>query len=241
MIWFLLANAAAAEDLVVILPGLGDSKEGRAQMAQWGESAPGYTVVVPDYIARESVQASVDEVAAFFEQTDTSAYEEVHVFAYILGTWSLNLYLQDHEIPGLKSIVYDRSPIQERAPAVVHRRIRCITRLMFGPILGDLAGIEYPQYQAPEGVNTGLVIENRATSLMRTFQGSVEDLGPVTWDLAQFQHDPDDAFYTWVNHDEMYLSFETIGPELLHFFEHGRFSEGAQRQPSELDPWRKEP
>lgn len=241
MIWFLLANAAAAEDLVVILPGLGDSKEGREEMAQWGDSLPGYTVVVPDYIARASVQASADNVAAFFEQTDTSAYDEVHIFAYILGTWSLNLFLEEHEVPGLKSVVYDRSPIQERAPAVVHRRLRCITRLMYGPLLGNLAGLDYPVYQAPEGVNTGLVVENRATSLMRKFRGTAEDMGPVTWDLEQFQHEADDAFYTWVNHDEMYSSFETIGPELLHFFENGRFTEGAERQPSELDPWRKDP
>lgn len=241
MIWFLLANAAAAEDLVVILPGLGDSKKGRKEMAAWGDSLPGYTVVVPDYIPRDSVQHSTENLAEFFEQTDTSAYEEVHVFAYIMGTWSLNLYLQEHEIPGLRSVVYDRSPIQERAPSVVHRRIRCLTRVMFGPILGDLAGIAYPTYQAPEGVNTGLVIENRATSLMRTFKGTVEDMGPVTWDLDQFEHESDDAFYTWVNHDEMYLNFETIGPELLYFFENGRFTEGAQREPSELDPWRKDP
>lgn len=242
MMWLLLPTLAQAEDLVIVLPGLGDSKKGRRHMAEWGEQTPGYTVVVPDYIERESVDASVASLEAFLEETDLTAYDEVHVFAYILGTWALNLYLEDHELPGLSSVVFNRSPIQERAPAVVHKRLTCATRIAFGPVLGDMADIPYPPVTLPEGVASGFIIENRATSLMRHFKRTaLKMFGPLDWSVQALQHPVDDHLYTWVNHDEMYVSFDVIGPELLHFFEHGRFSDQAQREPSELDPWRRKP
>jgi hypothetical protein len=35
----------------------------------------------------------------------------------------------------------------------------------------------------------------------------------------------------------MYLNFDQIGPELLHFYRNGRFSEEARRTPYEGDPF----
>ncbi len=43
-------------------------------------------------------------------------YKKLHVFSYIAGTWVLNIWLQQHPQNNITSIVYDRSPMQERVP-----------------------------------------------------------------------------------------------------------------------------
>ncbi len=40
-----------------------------------------------------------------------------------------------------------------------------------------------------------------------------------------------------LDHDEMDDTFETIGPELIHFFSTGRSTEGAAREPLDGDPF----
>ena len=237
-LWLAGLGVAGATDLVVILPGLGDSPSNREHMAAWGEQvAPqGYEVVVPDYIDHDSFDGTVANVEAFFEALDPAAYDEIHVFSYIVGAWALNTWLQDHELPGLATLVYDRSPLQERVPWAATERLPCIVRWRAGAVVEQLGARPYPPLKVPDGVEVGLIIENEATKLFRMFKRKALSLGPVSWepaDLGQVHHD---HLFVPLDHDEMYTSFALTGPELIHFFEHGVFSSEGAREPAPGDP-----
>ena len=233
------ASTALAEDLILILPGLGGNEDGERAMEAWGEQLAdqGYTVVVSDYASRESVEDCVKGLDRSIRELNIESYDEVHVFAYILGSWTLNLWLHDNTLPNLASIVYDRSPLQERAPAVGDDLGGPLVRLWMGAVVEDLANTPYPTLSPLEGVAMGLLIENRATALIRRFKDRALAMGPLSWDHRDLGQPADDYMYTPVNHDQMYSYFHHFGPELVHFFEQGRFSEGARRQPMEGDPF----
>lgn len=234
-------DATSQRDLVIILPGLGDSREGRRHMAKFGEEiAPrGFDVLVPEYIARRGVEQTVANLRHVLDQAKLDHYHKVHFFSYIIGTWSLNLVLKDKVIPNLGHIVSDRSPLQERAPAVVSRRIGLPTRIMMGRVVKDFSRTPYPPLHLPPDTHIGLLIENRATSLIRMFKNTTLAMGPLSWDPADLHQPHHDLLFTPLNHDEMYVNFDVIGPELLHFFQTGRFSDGARRTPLPGDPFRK--
>ena len=57
------------------------------------------------------------------------------MFSYIAGSWVINLWVQQHPINNIASIVYDRSPLQERAPYVLVKDNPKIIKWLAGNIM----------------------------------------------------------------------------------------------------------
>ena len=56
--------------------------------------------------------------SASFRENHLDRYRRVHVFAFIAGGWTFNPFGEAGTLPNLSTIVYDRSPYQERAPGL---------------------------------------------------------------------------------------------------------------------------
>ena len=54
----------------------------------------------------------------FIQDNNLARYERLHVFAFLAGAWTLNPLLDGRALPNLATVVYDRSPYQERAPRI---------------------------------------------------------------------------------------------------------------------------
>jgi len=106
-------------------------------MARFGESLRerGYDVFVPVYRNRAGLAATAEAIGEFIEEKSLDEYRELHAFAYILGTWALNTYLVENIVPSnLTTIVYDRSPLQERAPSLIAQIVLDL-RTTLGPAM----------------------------------------------------------------------------------------------------------
>lgn len=119
------------QQALLVLVGLGSKSSNWKAIAQCFDTLP-MDIFVPDFISNDSLDACTDNLAIFIAQQDLSTYKELHVFAYILGGAVFNRYLADHELPNLTSILYDRSPWQERAPKVIIDTVPWLARLTIG-------------------------------------------------------------------------------------------------------------
>jgi hypothetical protein len=86
-------------------------------------------------------------------------------------------------------------------------------------------------------IKIGILIESKATRLIQKNKDLTLSLGAIRWDVAQFNQAYDDAFYTLLNHDELYERFDIVGSEIMHFIKNGQFSVNAKRTPFEGDPF----
>jgi len=94
----------------------------------------------------------------------------------------------------------------------------------------------YPSVKL-ENVNTGIIIESKATDLLKKHKQSALALGPVSWDIAALNQSSNDYFYTWLSHDDMYTRFDVSGNEILYFFKNGRFTAESKHEPYTEDPF----
>lgn len=218
-----------ARAAVLVLPGLRNSAEGMRHMRSF-YGGTGFDVHIPPYYDKGGMAASVTKLAAYIEENNLDEYEQLYAVVYLMGGRVLNLYLRDHELPNLTHVIYDRSPYQEQAPRIVSQSIPSIVSTFFGTTLPEFGATEYPS--VPNGERrVGIVVECTLNSYMRRH---TDDLVPVRQEdflPAAFNQEHDDIIYVQLNHDEMYVSFDVIGPEILSFFERGRFTDDAEREP----------
>jgi hypothetical protein len=111
-----------------------------------------------------------------------------------------------------------------------------LIKILAGPMMKEFSRTPYPSLDNRR-IRVGLLIESKATKLIRRHKKTALSLGPIRWDTPSFQQTADDVHYTWLNHDDMYSRFDVIGPEIWHFIQHGRFSAAAQRVPFTDDPF----
>ena len=224
----------AQREALLILPGFGDTKKRRKnQLAYF--SNRGYDVFIPPYRDRKSYEATLNNLQDFIEEWQLGAYQKVHVFSYIVGSWALNDALNKNPLPNIHSVVYDRSPLQERAPAVVVKRIKILGRIKVGRMLEEFAQLPYPSWQGNERARIGILVECKATFLIKIFRRYAMSLGPLCWDPSCFQQPYHAIHYTWLNHDQMYTHMDVIGPQILHFIEKGTFLNGTKTEPYHWD------
>ncbi len=230
-------NAKRADkEALLILPGFGSKIHGsKHQKAYFSNKS--YDLFIPKYIGRKSVRQSVENLDAFINKHHLCEYRKIHVFGYIVGSWTINTWLKDHPNHNIATIIYDRSPLQERAPTVFVKSMPLISKLFGGPIMNEFCTLPYPSVDK-NAIRIGILIESKATKLIRKHKEMTLSLGELRWDLAQFNQKHDDAYYILLNHDELYKRFDTVGPEIFHFIENGRFSTNARRTPYEGDPFR---
>ncbi len=216
---------------LLILPGFGGGRRARARIRAWAKTQP-FEVHAPRYHRRAGLDATVAALRQYIEDERLAEADRLSVFCYIVGGWTLNLCLRDHPLPNLTHVVYDRSPFQEALARTFVRSFWLVARIRFGRLAREFAAAPYPPLD-PEDCRIGLLIENRATRLARWLVKE-RDV-PLAPEATGQPHD--DAMYVRLDHDEMYTRFEDVAPGIVHFFEHGRFPEGAQREPFAIDPW----
>lgn len=222
------------KDAILILPGFADSKKGRkAQLEEF--SKLGIDVFIPEYIHKHSYAKTLENVTNYIKENRLLEYENLHCFTYIMGTWVLNTYIQEHGFGNIKTIVSDRSPLQERAPRLVKDKLSLVGRITKGKLVNEFSTIDYPQISNPDSVKIGLIIENKATKLIRIYKKTVLSYGPISMNADSLGQENDDFVYTYLNHDEMYVRFDVVGEMIREFIKYGNFPNESKKEPFDFD------
>ena len=225
--------AKSEKEALLILPGFSDSKKRRKKQKAFFEKLD-YDLYIPNYHSRKSFALTVANFQVFYEAEGLGDYKKVHVFSYIIGSWVINTFIQQNGRQNISTIIYDRSPLQERAPRIVVDKIPLIGELKKGKVLADFSKIPYPTLKQ-DSIKIGIIVESKATKLVKFFRKKMLSYGEVRWDAAYFQQNFDDLIYTPLNHSQMYSRFDIIGADIIHFLEYGQFQETTRRIPYEWD------
>jgi hypothetical protein len=225
-------------DALLVLPGFGYSRAGGNALrslapAMGGE---GVDLYVPDYVTRSGLIESGAKLERFIRENQLDRYERLHVFAFIAGAWTFNPLVERIELRNLTSVIYDRSPLQERAPGIAADTLRLLTWVKYGSTVFDLARTPYAPLTAPT-VKVALMVESTPTSFIRRYERQAREHGPFRFECDAFLQRYDDCLYLPMNHDELYVRFAEAWPELLTFIRAGRFTSAADRTPPVGDPF----
>lgn len=225
------------KEAILILPGLQDSKKGRKhQTARF--SHKDYDLYIPAYTDKDSYAGTVEKLGSFYYEKELDQYAKVHVLSYILGSWVLNSFLHQNRPSNIASIVYDRSPLQERAPRLLAEKFKWFGKRMYGQVAIDLAAVPYQPIE-PQDIKIGILVESRATLPVKVFKKKILSYGPIDWQNLDFQQAPDDIMFIPLNHAEMYKKLEVVDQDVLAFFKTGKFTQNARRKPFTWNPFKK--
>jgi hypothetical protein len=232
-----LSPTRPSEEALLVLPGFGYSRAAEHALRSLAPAVAGkgLDLYVPTYVTRSGLTGSRARLERFIREHRLDRYRRLHVFAFIAGAWTLNPLIEQRRLPNLASVIYDRSPLQERAPRIAADRLRILTWLRYGSTVFDVATTPYPPVTAPQ-VKVALMVETTPTRFIRRYERSARGDGPLHFECAAFVQRYDDCLYLPLNHDELYLHFAEIWPELLHFIRTGQFTSAALRTPPVVDP-----
>lgn len=227
-----VAPATAATDALLVLPGFGYGGAGERAFRALAPSmaADGFDLYLPTFVSRSGLQESRERLQRFIRENRLDRYERVHVFAFIAGGWAFNPLVHTEALPNLSTVVYDRSPYQERGPRIALKKLRFLTWVRYGSVVFDVARTQYTPLTTP-GVRVGLVVETVPTSFLRRFATSARRQGPYRFQCDAFEQRYDDCMYVAMNHDELYARFSEVWPEVRSFIRSGRFTPSANRTP----------
>jgi hypothetical protein len=229
------ASSSRTEAFVVLRGfGYGGDGERALRALEPAINAQGMDLHVPDYISRSGLDDSGKKLRRFIHGR-LGRYERVHVFAFIAGGWTLNPLVAAGGVPKLATVIYDRSPLQERAPRIADEKLHFLTWVRYGSPVFDLARTPYPPLTA--NVKVGLVVETSPTSFVRDHEQTARSYGPFRFECDAFGQRHDDCMYVAFNHDELYVRFADVWPDVLAFIRAGRFSNTATRAPPSGDPF----
>ncbi|MDX2286175.1 MAG: hypothetical protein NW241_18550 [Bacteroidia bacterium] len=233
------ADAPAEErDALLVLPGLSDAPVNRRFQTACFSRFP-YDLFIPVCVQRQGMAQSLEHLDQFIRVQELERYRRLYVFGYILGGYLFTELLRRRRLSNLAGVVFDRGPIQERAPEALMRQIPRIAPLISGRVLRDFAAVRYRGLDT--GAPAGLLVEHKATRLMTVFRKAALRPGPPDFDPASFGQPFQDYCYVPLDHDQMYYRLEVFSGELLHFFQHGHFSAQAPRTPFAADPFKYPP
>jgi hypothetical protein len=231
-----LSPSKPKRDALLVLPGFGYGRSGQRALRSLTPllASEGVDLYVPTYLTRSGLAKSRAKLERFIRDNRLDRYERVHVFAFIAGAWTLNPLVEQRGLPNLASIIYDRSPFQERAPRIAAAELRLLTWVRYGSTVFDVARTPYVPITRP-GITVALMVESTPTSFIRRYEKPAREYGPFHFNCNSFLQQFDDCLYLPMNHDELYLRFAEIWPELLRFIRTGRFSGTANRTPPAED------
>ena len=106
-------------------------------------------------------------------------------------------------------------------------------------MLSDFSEQRLISLSNPDNLAIGVIIENKATKLMRFFKKTSNSYGDYNYNVIEIEEHFDDFMHTYLDHDLMYKRFDVIGPEIIHFLEKGKFSDNAKRERYNWDPFKK--
>jgi hypothetical protein len=225
------------DEALLVLPGFG---YGRAGERALGSLAPtinrdGIDLYVADYLTRGGLGSSRSKLERFIQDNRLDRYQRVHVFAFIAGAWTVNPLIDDGKLPNLGRVIYDRSPFQERAPAIAVDQLRILAWLRYGSTIFDLSRTTYAPLAAA-GVDVALVVESVPTAFIKRHEKAARALGSFAFECAAFNQQYGDCGYVELSHDELYTRFAELWPELLSFIRTGHFTAAMDRTPPLGDP-----
>lgn len=225
-----------ATEALLVLPGFGYGPRGEKALTSLAASmaAEGLDLYVPTYVSRRGLTGSRANLQRFIRDHRLHRYGRVHVFAFIAGGWTFNPLAEVGALP-LATVVYDRSPFQERAPRIAADRLRLLTWLRYGSTVAEVASTPYAPLIAPD-VRVALMVETKPTPFIRRFSRAARAYGPYRFECGAFAQRYDDCLYLPMDHGEVYVRFAEIWPELLAFIRTGRFTSAANRVPPPIDP-----
>lgn len=223
-------------EAILILPGFGSKVHGTKDIAETFFKG-NKDVFIPDYISRKSIHQCALNLHAFYKKEKLNEYKKIHVFSYIVGSWTLNDWITFNPNHNIASIVYDRSPLQERAPYALVEDMPFLIRIISGPIMKEFANTPYAPMK-DSSINVGILIENKATKLIHKHKKSAMKKGPVQWEVDSLYQTYTDFTYIYMNHDELYTEIEKTVTEILAFIENGKFSANARREKHIEDPFK---
>ena len=232
-----LTPTRPATEAMLVLPGFGYGRDGERTLrslagAMAGE---GMDLYVPTYISRGGLAESRARLRRFIRDNRLERYDRVHVFAFLAGAWTFNPLVEARELPNLATVIYDRSPLQERAPQIADEKLHFLTWVRYGSPVFDVARTPYVPITAP-GVNVALLVETRPTSFIRQHEKAARAYGDFRFGCDAFMQRYDDCAYVAMNHNELYKRFNELWPDLLAFIRTGRFSSAPNRRPPAGDP-----
>jgi hypothetical protein len=229
--------AKPRSDALLVLAGFGYSRAGEKTLRSLAASmaSEGLDLYVPTYVSRAGLIESRAKLQRFIRDHRLDRYDRLHVFAFIAGAWTLNPFVGTQGLPNLATVVYDRSPLQERAPRIAAEKLRFLTWVRYGSPVFDVAKTPYTPLTTPE-VKVALMVETTPTSFIERYEKTVRDYGPFRFECDAFMQRYDDCLYLPMNHDELYVRFAEVWPELLAFIRTGRFTSTANRTPPTGDP-----
>lgn len=221
---------------ILILPGFVSVIKGPRKQRKYFEKR-GYDVFIPDYLSRKDLEGNFKKLEKFMYKHSLHQYKEVHVFSYIAGARSINRWIEKYGQGNIKSIVYDRSPLQENAPLIMIRKFPKMSRILFGKMIWDMEKKPYKAIEDSDSLHIGFLIETKGTRLVYKGQKYFDPLTDDDWDHTKFGQAYDDHCYIWINHNELYTEFDLTGPQILHLFKTGSFTQDAIRIRPDIDPF----
>lgn len=227
-----LSPAPPKREALLILPGFGYGRGGERALRSLAASMArdGVDLYVPTYVTRSGLAESRAKLRRFIHDQRLDRYERLHVFAFLAGGWTLNPLIEREPLPNLASVIYDRSPFQERAPRIAEARLHFLTWLRYGSTVFDVARTPYPPFAARD-IKVALVVETEPTSFIKRYADAARQDGPFAFGCGSFLQRYDDCLYMPLRHDEVYTRFAEIWPEVHAFIRTGRFSDAADRTP----------
>ena len=224
--------AQPKSEALLVLPGFGYSRNGERALKALADSAAreGMALFVPTYISRGGLEQSRRNLERFIATHQLDRYDRVHVFAFIAGAWTFNPMVEGATLPNLATVIYDRSPYQERAPRIADDTLRFLTWIRYGSPVFDVARTPYPPLTRPR-VRTALLVETVPTDFIRKREAKARAYGPFRFECESFEQRYDDCAYIALSHDELYVQIEKVWPDVLAFIRDGRFTKSADRTP----------
>ncbi len=227
-----LSPSRPKSDALLVLPGFGYGNAGEkvfrslaGQMA-----AEGFDLYAPKYISRSGIDESRRKLDQFIREQRLDQYQRVHVFAFIAGAWTINPLLDTDALSNLATVVYDRSPFQERAPRIATEKLPVLAWIRYGSPIFDIAKTPYPPTTATNA-RVALLVETTPTRFVRRHEQTALEYGPLHFACDAFAQRYDDCLFVPVNHNELYERFALVWPEVLSFIRTGRFTNAANRTP----------
>ena len=228
-------DSIKTDQALLILPGFGSKIFGTRALKQFFKQGD-MPVYIPRYISRKSIRLSINSLERYYQQKGLGEYKQLHVLSYIVGSWTLNQWIADYGKRNVKTIIYDRSPLQERAPLILLNDMALVNSLVFGQITRDFVNTPYPVLN-DSTIIKGVFIETYATNVVRKHKETAMEQGPLSWDVMNLKQPVNDFTYLPLNHDQMYTKPEVFGNEVFYFIEHGRFSERVKQHTPVQNPF----
>ena len=217
-------------EALLVLPGFGYGSAGERtfQSLRPALAAEGIDLYVASYLTRGGLASGRAKLDEYIRVNHLERYERLHVFAFLAGAWTVNPLLEREAPPNLATVVYDRSPFQERAPAIAVDRLRVFAWLRYGSTIFDVARTPYPPLTTTR-VKVGVLVESLPTRFMKRHAKAAQAYGPFAFACADLHQPYDDCGYVPLDHDALYARFGEVWPDLRAFIHTSRFTRAISR------------